>query len=77
MGLGVLENLEELYADHNLLNAIPDSIVDCSLLKVLDISENDILALPEEIGELVELGELNVSENRITSLPNSISMCVI
>ena len=73
MELGVLENLEELYADHNLLNAVPDSLIDCQRLKTLDISENDILSLPEELGDLEDLCELNVSENRISSLPNSLS----
>lgn len=72
LNMGSLEVLEDLYVDHNVLSAVPDSLTSCGHLRTLDVSQNDLTALPKEIGDLEQLCELSIAENRIAALPNSI-----
>lgn len=47
----------------------------CTSLRVLSLSDNEIFTLPEAFGNMQNLVDMDVSNNRLRSLPESLSAC--
>lgn len=74
MEFGALRNLQELYADDNSIEILPESILFCTLLEQLDVSSNRLLNLPTDLGDIINLTDLTLSHNCLSYLPNSIGL---
>lgn len=64
--------LEELLLDSNQLHELPKGFYKLTLLRKLDISDNEIEVISPEIGNFVNLVEFDCNRNGITELPDSI-----
>ncbi|XP_078282280.1 E3 ubiquitin-protein ligase LRSAM1 isoform X2 [Rhinoraja longicauda] len=49
------------------------NIQDLSMLKILDLHDNQLSSLPEDMGQLTALQVLNVEQNHLKSVPNSLT----
>eukprot|EP00300_Choanocystis_sp_HF-7_P023942 c25334_g1_i1.p1 GENE.c25334_g1_i1~~c25334_g1_i1.p1 ORF type:complete len:1598 (+),score=238.66 c25334_g1_i1:1-4794(+) len=67
-----LENLLTLDLSHNLVEALPKSLIGLKNLKSLKISNNILQAVPTNIDDLAFLELLDISGNRVQVLPTSI-----
>jgi len=72
-----LDSFLSLYKQYDLMfknpNILPSSIVHLTLLKVLNLSGNEIRTIPNFIFSLFNLQELDLSNNRIEAIPTLIS----
>lgn len=55
------------------LRTVPNSICNCSSLRHLDLSQNDITKLPKCIHKLIRLNDLQVNHTALKYLPNAIT----
>ena len=70
-----LNHLENLWIDHNQLEALPRNFGKLKILKLLQAGYNKIFHLPDSIIQLLNLQNLNLEQKYITSLPiNFISL---
>lgn len=69
--------LKYLDLSHNQLFGLPDSILKCYRLLILNVDSNEIEQLPSNFGQLTGLRKLTASYNNLTSLPESIGECVL
>jgi len=69
--------LKYLDLSHNQLFGLPDSILKCYRLLILNVDSNEIEQLPSSFGQLTGLRKLTASYNNLTSLPESIGECVL
>eukprot|EP00435_Cladocopium_sp_Y103_P006842 s2472_g2.t1 len=67
--------LRYLDLSHNQLFGLPDSILKCTRLLILNVDNNDIEQLPTAFGRLTGLRKLTASYNALTQLPESIGEC--
>lgn len=67
--IGLLRNLQVLYADNNKLSELPKNIGSCTSLTILSLANNRLTKVPEEIGRLSNLKMLNLTNNSIRNLP--------
>jgi len=70
--IGDLINLEILDLRVNSLTSLPESIVNLSNLRWLNLSHNYFSYLPDYIGDIDSLQTFWVNHNNLTSIPNSI-----
>ncbi|XP_072344282.1 E3 ubiquitin-protein ligase LRSAM1 isoform X4 [Scyliorhinus torazame] len=71
----VLQKKVLIVHTNHLSTLLPKScnIQDLSMLKILDLHDNQLTSLPEDMGQLVSLQVLNVEQNHLKSLPNSLA----
>ncbi|XP_043575811.1 E3 ubiquitin-protein ligase LRSAM1 isoform X1 [Chiloscyllium plagiosum] len=71
----VLQKKVLIVHTNHLSTLLPKScnIQDLSMLKILDLHDNDLSSLPEDMGQLLSLQVLNVEQNLLKSLPNSLA----
>lgn len=69
------QQLRYLDLSHNQLFGLPDSILKCTRLLILNVDNNDIEQLPTAFGRLTSLRKLTASYNALTQLPESIGDC--
>ncbi|XP_038638560.1 E3 ubiquitin-protein ligase LRSAM1 isoform X3 [Scyliorhinus canicula] len=71
----VLQKKVLIIHTNHLSTLLPKScnIQDLSMLKILDLHDNQLTSLPEDMGHLVSLQVLNVEQNHLKSLPNSLA----
>jgi len=63
-------SLEGLNLSNNkLTGAIQAEIRQLKLLKILDLSDNQLTGVPAEVGQLADLEVLDLSNNQLTGLP--------
>lgn len=55
------------------LTEVPESIVDLTELRMLNLSRNKLISLPESIGKMQSLEQLSVFGNQLRCLPDSIA----
>ena len=55
---------------------LPNTIGNLSIMKVLNLNNNNLTSIPESIGKCVSLKNLNLSNNNLTALPASIKNLV-
>uniref|UniRef100_A0A915Q670 PDZ domain-containing protein n=1 Tax=Setaria digitata TaxID=48799 RepID=A0A915Q670_9BILA len=67
--------LEEMYLDCNHIKDIDKPLFRCRKLKILSLSENEIIRLPSDIAHLTYLEELNLKGNDVSDLPEEIRNC--
>ncbi|GIY57044.1 leucine-rich repeat-containing protein 47 [Caerostris extrusa] len=60
-----LIHFTDLIANNNLISEIPAEIEQVGSLKVLDLSENQLIAIPGELGNCTKLKELNLKGNKL------------
>ncbi len=77
-----LTKLRALDLSQNLLNSIPEELLDCGSLEYLSLHENPVQHVPATIGKLRSLRYLGVSGTRLTnaqidSLKVALPQCVI
>jgi Leucine-rich repeat (LRR) protein len=70
--LGELSQLEELDISDNTVKFLPDSLMQCVLLRVLNLSHNKLAYIPAEIDQLKGLQVFLLEDNMFVSLPSSI-----
>jgi leucine-rich repeat protein SHOC2 len=58
--------------DFGLSGAVPAEIGQLTLLRVLNLNDNQLTSVPAEIGQLTALEHLDLSDNQLTSLPAEI-----
>jgi len=64
--------LRSLFASHNRLIKLPDSIGRLAALRELYVSFNDLTELPESTGDLSAVEDLALGSNRLAKLPDGI-----
>ncbi|VDN02315.1 unnamed protein product [Thelazia callipaeda] len=67
--------LEEMYLDCNHIKDLEKPLFRCRKLKILSLSENEIIRLPSDIAHLTCLEELSLKGNDISDLPEEIKNC--
>ena len=67
-----LNKLEELYLGANKLREIPAEIGNLKELRLLDISNNELVHLPTSMKKLDYLEKLYLGYNKLTALPTEI-----
>eukprot|EP00931_Biecheleriopsis_adriatica_P043960 TRINITY_DN25120_c1_g1_i1.p1 TRINITY_DN25120_c1_g1~~TRINITY_DN25120_c1_g1_i1.p1 ORF type:complete len:1080 (-),score=232.11 TRINITY_DN25120_c1_g1_i1:65-3304(-) len=68
-------HLKYLDLSHNRLFSLPEGILECRELIILNADNNDLERLPKDIGLLRSMRKLSVSYNKLTELPYSIGDC--
>eukprot|EP00800_Vazella_pourtalesii_P006150 TRINITY_DN175_c0_g1_i3.p1 TRINITY_DN175_c0_g1~~TRINITY_DN175_c0_g1_i3.p1 ORF type:complete len:961 (+),score=297.86 TRINITY_DN175_c0_g1_i3:66-2948(+) len=69
-------SLHELYLDYNQIKDLPPLFFQQLInLRVLTISENDLIKLPAQIANMDRLTELDISKNGLIDLPDNIQHC--
>jgi Leucine-rich repeat (LRR) protein len=69
----VLRGLTELHMNRISIRSLPSSIMRLTALKILDLSQNNVLgAVTEHIGEMVGLKVLKLGKTDLQELPSSI-----
>lgn len=76
IGRDLADSLEELNADGNMLEELPDNFTKLVNLKILSLAENQLESLPRDFGRLNALRELELRRNKIQELPASVAECV-
>ncbi|XP_013404859.1 malignant fibrous histiocytoma-amplified sequence 1 homolog [Lingula anatina] len=71
--IGRCANVRFLFAPHNKLSSLPQSISNLSLLTYLDLSNNAFTTFPIALYGLAKLQDLNLSSNHLSDLPEKIS----
>lgn len=71
-GLGHLSRLRKLYANHNAINSLPDSVEALQALTFIDLSHCKIKKLPDNFYKLQSLTAANLSNNPLTALGEDI-----
>lgn len=66
------KNLTHLTLKYCQIKQFPESILECSQLRYLNLSNNDFSSIPEGISSLSLLEELHLENTSITSLPESV-----
>ncbi|XP_078082206.1 E3 ubiquitin-protein ligase LRSAM1 [Mustelus asterias] len=71
----VLQKKVLIIHTNHLSTLLPKScnIQDLSMLKILDLHDNQLTSLPEDMGQMVSLQVLNVEQNHLKFLPNSLA----
>uniref|UniRef100_A0A8R1XYG7 PDZ domain-containing protein n=1 Tax=Onchocerca volvulus TaxID=6282 RepID=A0A8R1XYG7_ONCVO len=67
--------LEEMYLDCNHIKDLDKPLFRCRKLKILSLSENEVIRLPSDIAHLTCLEELNLKGNDVSDLPEEIKNC--
>jgi protein scribble len=67
--------LEELLLDMNGLQDLPPKFFRISNLRILTVSENELLRLSPMISNLTRLTQLDVSKNALEEIPDNIRQC--
>ncbi|CAD6186976.1 unnamed protein product [Caenorhabditis auriculariae] len=67
--------LEYLQLSMNHIEALPKKLFTLRLLRVLDVSDNEIAVVPPDVAKLSSMVELNLSRNKITDLPEELKEC--
>ncbi|KAG1662881.1 Leucine-rich repeat-containing protein 47 [Nymphon striatum] len=60
-----LVNLSELLLNDNCIDLIPPDISNLSSLKILDLSQNQILNVPGELSDCIKLKEIRLKSNKL------------
>uniref|UniRef100_A0A0R3RRW7 Protein lap1 n=1 Tax=Elaeophora elaphi TaxID=1147741 RepID=A0A0R3RRW7_9BILA len=68
--------LEEMYLDCNHIKDLDKPLFRCRKLKILSLSENEVIRLPSDIAHLTYLEELNLKGNDVSDLPEEIKNCI-
>ncbi|CAG9540465.1 unnamed protein product [Cercopithifilaria johnstoni] len=68
--------LEEMYLDCNHIKDLDKPLFRCRKLKILSLSENEVIRLPSDIAHLTFLEELNLKGNDVSDLPEEIKNCI-
>ncbi|KAF8691801.1 hypothetical protein HU200_040203 [Digitaria exilis] len=72
--VSVLPQLQELYLRRMKLNEFPNGLLGLKLLRILDLSQNNLVTVPEGIKNFTALIELDLSDNSITALPAELGL---
>nr|AVM85910.1 scribble [Oopsacas minuta] len=69
-------SLHELYLDYNQIKDLPPLLFQQLInLRVLTLSENDLIKIPPQIANMDRLVELDISKNGLIDLPDNIQHC--
>lgn len=67
--------LQELDLCHCALETIPEAVMLCSNLRVLDLRNNRLTCLPTNIGDLCDLRSLNLGSNLLSFVSGGLEKC--
>ena len=69
LGAGGVPPLARLSCAHNLLGALPHSLVGMTSLEQIDLSHNQLSALPDGLSALTNLRSVALGHNQLRALP--------
>jgi Leucine-rich repeat (LRR) protein len=68
--IGLLRHLQTFWLQITKLQAFPDALVDCPVLRTLVITHGSFASLPVEFGNLHQLRFVMLDGNELTDLPD-------